>query len=567
MYFEKVFKSIILKDNMKKEVRNYLSIGFLVLAVLVLAYLLNLGITGFAVLPEEYENQTDCEDAGYIWEDVINETCSEIVGCEVGVTGCVDTCEECVDEVTGQECSDLNYTTQIDCETAKETWDDIIEQNCTTIPDCEVGVTGCVDTCEECVDEIIGGQCIGDVCDSEHLDLCLTLEDCGAAEGYWYDANEDGNSTCNAEEQLSCINTLTLCLDETNCTQVGGGHWYDDVCNAEEEPSCSNDLNLCDEANCVDVGNGYWYDDVCNANECASDDQCDSGYECDAGSCVEIKTPSLEKSLSSSEISVLSLNPGSSEENTMVVTNTGGVALVSCKMRPAGELSSWILVSEETTNISPGEQHEFSFDIAVPEETEEGSYSLRISTECSEVLTTRDFTVNVEEKKLEFEVISADRTRDDRVRVIYSLEELAGEEQDVVFIFSLVDANNIEVGRVKVNQSIDANSTDEFRTNIDINESLLPINETTNETLESELTLNVNFNSEIYSSSVMEKITIGAPIGGFAIFEGVGAGEAILFVVVLFVLVFIFVFARRMRRKGKTLKDVIGSIKPSNNPR
>ena len=526
---------------MKKEVRNYLSIGFLVLAVLVLAYLLNLGITGFAVLPSECEDQTACEDANYTWQETTGQNCTTIVDCEVGVTGCVDTCEECVDEVTGQECSDLNYTTQVECETAEETWDDIIEQNCTTIVDCEVGVTGCVDTCEECVD-IVLGECIGNVCDSEHLDLCLTSEDCGAAEGSWYDANEDGNSTCNAEEEPSCINTLTLCLDETNCTEVGGG---------------------------------YWYDGVCNSDECASDENCDSGYECDTGSwsCVvksepepepTITTP--EASLSTSEISTLSLNPESSQKATLVVTNTGTKNLISCKVRPVGEFDSWILVSEEATNINLGNQQEFSFDVTVPEETEEGSYSLKVSIECSEIFATRDFIVNVEKKKLEFDIISADRTRDDRVRVLYSLEELAGEDQDVVFIFSLVDINGVEVGRAEVNQSIGANSSDEFRININIDESLLPVNETTNETLESELILNVNFNSQIYSSSIQEKVLIGAPIGGFAIFEGVGAGEAILFVVVLFVLVFIFIFARRMRRKGKTLKDVIGRAKPASSP-
>jgi len=194
----------------------------------------------------------------------------------------------------------------------------------------------------------------------------------------------------------------------------------------------------------------------------------------------------------------------------------------------------------------------------VPEETEEGSYSLKVSFEgCLDTAMVKEFTVNVEEKKLEFNVISADRTRDDRVRVIYSLEELSGNDQDVVFIFSLVDANNVEVGRVEVNQSINANSSDEFRTNININESLLPINETTNETLESELTLHVNFNSQIYSSSIQEKVLIGTPIGGFAILEGVGAGEAIIFIVVLFVLVFIFVFARRMRRQGQTLRSLL----------
>ncbi len=143
------------------------------------------------------------------------------------------------------------------------------------------------------------------------------------------------------------------------------------------------------------------------------------------------------------------------------------------------------------------------------------------------------------------------------MRVVYSLQELSGENQDVELGFSLLNENNQEVATASENQSIEANALQEFSVDIGINESLLPVNETTNETMESsELTLVVDFNSQIYSSSVSERITLGAPIGGFAIFAGIGAGEAIIFVVVLFVLIFIFVFARRMRKRGKTLKDL-----------
>jgi len=503
---------------MKKEVRNYLSIGFLVLAVLVLAYLLNLGITGFAVF-EQYTNQTACEDANYTWQETTGQNCTTIVDCTLCVVRCETNCTECVDVVMG-ECVENITLSENDCGVANYTWQETTEQNCTDIVDCTLCVVGCETNCTSCETIITGGQCTG--------------------------------------EEPFCNNTLTLCLDETNCTEVGGGYWYSGICNAEEEPSCSNDLDLClDETNCTEIGGGYWYDGVCNEEEAEDTTEEETVSE-------SVITP--EASLSASEISTLLLNPGSSQKATLVITNTGTKHLISCKVRPVGEFDSWILVSEEATNINIGKQHEFSFDVTVPEETEEGIYSLKVSIGCSEIFATRDFTVDVVKKKLEFDVISADRTRDDRVRVLYSLEELSGNDQDVVFTFSLVDANNVEVGRAEVNHSIGANSIDEFRTNININESLLPINETTNETLESELTLNVNFNSQIYSSSIQEKVLIGAPIGGFAIFEGVGAGEAVIFVIVLFVLVFIFIFARRMRRKGKTLKDVVGRAKPANNP-
>lgn len=492
---------------MKKEVSYALVVALLAIVVVVFYYIGG-GPTGYAVL-SEYENQTTCEGAGYVWQNLTEQNCTIVTTC---INETID-CEPCL------EYEDINGT-QGDC----INWSSCIEPSCTDE--------------EECVDVVIGAQCIGDVCGADFLELCL---------------------------------------DETNCIGAGG-YWYNDVCNAEVEPSCSNDLTLCDETNCIDVGSGYWYDDVCNSDECESDAQCDSGYECSAGSCVaieeedadEVETPEENKTeeiiteiipmiaaLNVDNIQDIKLNPGSSQKVPVVVKNTGTKNLISCVVKPVGEFSSWILVPEGTTNINLGGQYEFSFDVIVPEETEENPYLLSVSVECSEKAEPKDFTVNVEKKKLEFDLISADRTRDDRVRVLYSLEELSGNDQDVVFTFSLIDVNNVEVGRVEANQSIDANASDEFKTNININESLLPINKTTNKTLESELTLNINFNSQIYSSSIQEKVLIGAPIGGFAIFEDVGAGEAVIFVVVLFVLVFIFIFARRMRRKGKTLKDLV----------
>ena len=190
----------------------------------------------------------------------------------------------------------------------------------------------------------------------------------------------------------------------------------------------------------------------------------------------------------------------------------------------------------------------------VSEDIEEGEYVLGVSVECAETVASRDFIVNVEKKKLDFELISADRVRADRVRVLYSLQELAIEDQDVELYFSILSEDGQEVGNATENISISSNTTKEFRTNMMIDESLLPINETTNETLESELTLNVNFNSQIYSSSVQNPITIGAPIGGFAIFEGVGAGSIVIFLVVVAALVVIFFIVRKARLAKKPIR-------------
>ncbi|MBA7617099.1 hypothetical protein ES703_24409 [subsurface metagenome] len=569
---------------MKKEVRNYLSIGFLVLAVLVLAYLLNLGITGFAVF--EQQTQTDFNEG--IYENVVYDTNASTVVLDVNQTSgtymskIFDASEEATWNTltwTGQGdlVFEVRVCTSLDCANesfASATFNNLnltaqyfqyrvlfTEDPNLTVSLASVSIDYSVPELEPVPENVTVSVSEPTGEKASITAIPITFTTTGENITCWYNV---------AEGDLIVIENTTLdnCIDSSFDVDADGSYVFYIYANGTSgsaevnssfsviTPSCSNDVDLCeDEINCIEIGGGYWYDGVCNAQK---------EQEPPPPEPPEPGPP--EASLSASEISTLLLNPGSSQKATLVVTNTGTKHLISCKVRPMGEFDSWILVSEEATNINIGKQHEFSFDVTVPEETEEGIYSLKVSIGCSEIFATRDFTVDVVKKKLEFEVISADRTRDDRVRVLYSLEELSGNDQDVVFTFSLVDANNVEVGRAEVNHSIGANSIDEFRTNININESLLPINETTNETLESELTLNVNFNSQIYSSSIQEKVLIGAPIGGFAIFEGVGAGEAVIFVIVLFVLVFIFIFARRMRRKGKTLKDVVGRAKPANNP-
>jgi len=305
------------------------------------------------------------------------------------------------------------------------------------------------------------------------------------------------------------------------------------------------------ETDCDEIGGGYWYDSVCNEDE--EEEETSSEEKEEEKPAPESKKIIIPKtSLSVSEISNLSLNPGSSQDVKLIVKNTGTNSLISCMVKPVGESDSWILASGEPAKIDSNKQHEFSFKVTAPEEKEEGHYSLGVSVKCSGIASTKNFIVNVEKKKLEFGLISADRVRSNRVRVIYSLEELAGEDQDIQIHFSLLDLENQEVAKASENRTLEMNLTKEFRINIPINESL-----------EGELNLLVNYDSEVYSSSVTERVVLGAPIGGFAVFEGIGTGQAVVFLVVLFVLLLIFIFARRMRKKGRTLKGVFKSSSSS----
>ena len=63
--------------------------------------------------------------------------------------------------------------------------------------------------------------------------------------------------------------------------------------------------------------------------------------------------------------------------------------------------------------------------------------------------------------------------------------------------FTIADASGLQVANASQNSSVDANETDDFRANIPINESL-----------EGNLTLSAAFNSQVYSSSVLEPITL-----------------------------------------------------------
>lgn len=249
------------------------------------------------------------------------------------------------------------------------------------------------------------------------------------------------------------------------------------------------------------------------------------------------------------EVSAQDINQGNSGQFTVPLQNTGTVPLTSCTLR--GDDSGWFSITGGAINLNAGEGSTYSFSVNVPEDAGVEAHTLGLSVDCAEAEATasQTFTVNVLQKKLNFNITNVQRTREDRVRVDYSLTELAGEDQDVQILFGITDASGLQVANTSQNSSINANQTDDFRVNIPINESL-----------EGNLILSAAFNSQVYSSSVLEPITLGAPIGGFAIFAGVGgAGGVIILVVVVLVLIVIFFIARKMRQSGKGFGDLLGS--------
>src|SRR3989344_2173125 len=238
---------------------------------------------------------------------------------------------------------------------------------------------------------------------------------------------------------------------------------------------------------------------------------------------TEAIEPAKVTQITASDIASFTVIPGSIHEIKWSAKNTGTEPVSTCTLKVGGDFASWVSASEDSANLNAGDSHEFVFTVDVPEDTEDGSYPVSVSVECAETSAGKTFNLNVEKKKLEFDIIDAQRTRNDRVRVLYS--------------------GNKELANFSQNRSIDANSTDEFTANIPINESL-----------QGNFSLSANANSEVYKTSVLEPITLGTPVGGFAIFgQGLGKGSILILVAIVLALVVIIFVARRMR-KAKTTK-------------
>jgi len=460
--FEKVFKIESSMFVMKKGVNTYFVILLFIALAIVCVYYFGGKLTGFAVIGE-YTNESSCVSHGYIWTNFTNQGCTNTTNC-VNIT---INCEPCLayEDINGTQGNCTNWSI---CTSANQTC--TTTQNCTTV--------------------VVGGQCTGDVCDSSHLNLCLT---------------------------------------ETNCASPGGGHWYNNVCNSAE---------------------------------CASNSNCNSGYECISGVCIveEVVNETIEEEiivpvelpveiieptkLSSSDIPVSSLYSGDSQTIKWTITNVGILPLYSCNLKFTGDYASWISFNENNADINLGGQKEFIFNVSVPEDTNEGSYSLSVSVECAQISESKTFVVNVLNEKLGLDILSIERTSKGRVRIDYSLKELSGENQTVGINFSILNSAGQEVSNASANKNISANLMKEFKIYIPINKSL-----------EGNLTLSAIFDSSIYSSSVKEPIVLGAPVGGFAIFEGIGTGSIIILAVVVLSLIVLFVIVRRIRKKPKNKKS------------
>jgi hypothetical protein len=503
--------------TMKKEASVYVFAVLLIVAIFMVAYYVSVGPTGQVISHGEYTNETSCVGAGFVWEEITEQNCTNET---ITVNETYD-CEPCL------EYEDLNGT-QGDC----------------------ISWTSCVNetTTEEevCVDVVVGGECVeyeaitvsvlqpsGDEYTSlSEVPLVFTIaEGTGTNLTCLYSVSYAGGELA-ANTSVACEigeNTNSFSLSEK------GG---DNVLT----------LYVSDSSGSALASSPVFSFDISDGD--GGDDTGDGGSSSESETSPEPETTVPEilaiTQISLGAVPTQEMVQGASVDLGLSIQNTGTLPVSSCGLVGDG---SWVTVNTGGVNLGPGEGSSYGFSVKVPEDATEGAHTLAMTVNCAETSSSTSVTVNVLQKKLDFNITDVRRTRDDRVSVDYILTELAGEDQEVEIFFFITDAAGVEVGNASQNRSMDANESDDFRTNIQINDSLLPVNETSGEFLETDLKLSANFNSQIYSSSVLEPITLGAPIGGFAIFGGTGAGSVVVFLIVLAIVVAIFFVARKLRRK------------------
>lgn len=244
------------------------------------------------------------------------------------------------------------------------------------------------------------------------------------------------------------------------------------------------------------------------------------------------------------DISDIIADEGESKKLSLNVENSRVMFLDKCKVSGDGEHANWF-TSSETKGLSGGENYDFFFTLNIPEELEAGIYDLSVKVVCEGFNKTVDFNLEILEKKLLFDLIEVERDSDNSVKVTYSIEEVSNIEQNVELQFLLFDADGNEITEVRDNKVIAAGSKKEFETSIPIDSSV-----------EGELSLLINLNSETYSSFVQENILLSSPIGGYSIFGDLGESRDNIIAILLGIafLVFAFFTVRRMIKSKKKKK-------------
>lgn len=244
-------------------------------------------------------------------------------------------------------------------------------------------------------------------------------------------------------------------------------------------------------------------------------------------------------------IKSLIINPGENQKFTLNVKNNGNSFLNDCKVIGKGNYSYWIQ-STETRGLGAGEKHDFVFTLIVPDELNEIIYNIELSLICHEFNKSSSFTAEVLEEKIKINLVEALKQNKNKLKIVYSLEELSGNNQDIEIEIILFGDNNKKLAEFTETRYIDANSLREFETILEIPNNLAGT-----------FNLLLNVLSPITSTFVQESIILGdRDISGFAVFDN-SKSEILLIIALTFIFaMFVYFTLKRICKLKKQHKII-----------
>ncbi|MEM3122403.1 MAG: hypothetical protein QXH60_03110, partial [Candidatus Pacearchaeota archaeon] len=225
----------------------------------------------------------------------------------------------------------------------------------------------------------------------------------------------------------------------------------------------------------------------------------------------------------------LIINPGETKKMMLNIKNSGLSFLNDCKLVGKNTNGDWIS-SQGTKKFGGGESGIFEFSLNIPKNLDPGVYEIFLEVKCTEASQEGMFLAEVLEKKIEFFFKSAEREKNNKIKVKYSLSEMSGVEQNVKVQFILYDLSNRKITEFNEELILPANSKTDFESSFDIEPSL-----------SGSFNLVINLNSEEYTTIIEEGLFLAKGVTGLAIF-GDDDGKTKFFILVFLICFIIFAF-------------------------
>jgi len=242
-------------------------------------------------------------------------------------------------------------------------------------------------------------------------------------------------------------------------------------------------------------------------------------------------------------ISDILVEPGDTRKIIWNVKNAGSSFLNNCKLKSSGNYSSWINI-DENKNFAAGEEHDFIIDIKIPNNIISEIYELGLNMSCNEISKSINFNIEIIEKKLDFKFINVERNEEDKVKIIYTIKELSGIDQNIELQFLFLDNNNDIIAELIENKFLPSNTEGNFESYIIVDPQV-----------EGGIKLLVNINSETYSTFLQEDIILGSYISGLAIIGNLQGNDTIgIGLILLFLILAFFIIRRIIKSKIKSRK-------------